>query len=86
MFSAKTSLQRCAENKPDEQILAVTLGSKISKNHISETKQNTVFKLSVCILGIVGCNPKKIEANKHWPPYFFLGQNLWSNLTLKRSF
>jgi hypothetical protein len=68
-------------------ILAVTSGSKVLKNHISETKQNTVFKLFVCILVTAGYNQKKIEAYKQWPPYFFLrSKSEVKLLTLKRSF
>ena len=34
MFSAKTSLQRCAENKPDEQILTPTVFHNFCKKNI----------------------------------------------------
>ena len=34
MFSAKTSLQRCAENKPDEQILTPTAFYNFCKKNI----------------------------------------------------
>jgi hypothetical protein len=52
----------------------LTSGSKISKNYISKIKQNTVFKLSVCMLGIVGYNPKKIEAKTNGLHTFFRGK------------
>ena len=38
MFSAKTSLQRCAENKPDEQILTPTVFHNFCKKNIVNTE------------------------------------------------
>jgi hypothetical protein len=37
-FSAKTSLQRCAENKPDEQILTPTVFHNFCKKNIVNTE------------------------------------------------
>ena len=41
-FSAKTSLQRCAENKPDEQILTPTVFHNFCKKNIRQ------YRICIC--------------------------------------